>query len=166
MLHSIRVTVFVGLTLLLTLVCAAEESAQEQERARRKEAWDPNPEHRVNIQPDIFDSEGVDVPLKLVFNYPKVVQINQLVSLRATVSHTLPITLRDVRFRVKFPSQVRVVAGDTSWAGSLSNKDIGEISTVARFPLVGNYEVQYVIDGLTDEGRFSQESRIMIEVKK
>jgi hypothetical protein len=164
MLNRIRVTVFIGLTLLLTLGSATEGSAQDQEGARR--AWDPDPERRVNTQPNIFDSEGVDVPLKLAFNYPKVVQINKRVSLRATVSHTLPVTLRDVRFRVKFPSQVQVVGGDMSWAGSLSNRDIGEIRTGVRFPLVGNYEVRYVIDGLTEEGRFSQKSRVRIEAKK
>jgi hypothetical protein len=166
MLNRIGVTAFVSivLTLMLTLASATEGSAQSREGTGS--ASDSDPGRRVNIQPNIFDSEGVDVPLKLVFNYPKVVQINKRVSLRATVSHNLPITLRDVRFRVKFPSQVQVVGGDTSWAGSLSNRDIGEIQTGARFPLVGNYEVQYVIDGLTEEGRFSQKSRIRIEAKK
>jgi hypothetical protein len=125
-----------------------------------------DPARRVNVQPNVFDSEGVDVPLKLVFNYPKIVQINKRVNLRGTVSHNLPITVRDVRFRVEFPSQVQVVGGSTSWAGSLNDRDTGEIRTLARFPIVGKYEVQYIIDGLTDEGRFSQKRKVRIEAKK
>ena len=166
MLKRVGVTVFVsiGLTLMLTVASATQGAAQEREGARK--AWDPDPERRVNTQPNIFHSEGVDVPLKLVFNYPKIVQINKRVPLRATVSHTLPIMLRDIRFRVKFPSQVHVVGGSTSWDGSLSMRDIGEIRTVARFPLVGKYEVQYVVEGLTEEGRFLQKSRVRLEAKR
>jgi len=166
MLNRVGVTIFVsiGLTLLLTLTSATEGSAQGREDADSASQLEPR--RRVNIQPYLFRSEGVDVPLKLVFNYPNVVQINKRVSLRATVSHNLPITLRDVRFRVKLPSQVQVVAGRTSWTGSLNDRDSGEIRTWARFPFVGFYEVEYLIDGLTEEGRFSQQGRVRIEAKK
>ena len=166
MLNRVGVTVFVsiGLALMLTLTSGTEGTAQDREDVGS--ASERGPERRVNTQPNIFDSEGIDVPLKLVFNYPKVVQINKRVNLRGTVSHNLPIMVRDVRFRVRLPSQVQVVGGSTSWTGNLSERDTGEIRTWARFPLEGKYEVQYVIDGLTEEGRFSQKSKIKIEAKK
>jgi hypothetical protein len=154
----------IGLSLFLNLSSGTDGLAQDQERSGS--AGQRDPERRVNTQPNIFDSEGVDVPLKLVFDYPKVVQINKRVNLRGTVSHNLPIMVRDVRFRVEFPSQVQVLGGSTSWTGSLSARDTAEIRTWARFPLVGKYEVQYVIEGLTEEGRFSQQSKVRIEAKK
>jgi len=166
MLNRVSLTVLVSIGLSLFWIVATGTDGSAQDRERSGDAWERDPERRVNIQPNVFDSEGVDVPLKLVFNYPKVVQINKRVNLRGTVSHNLPITIRDVRFRVEFPSQIQVVGGSTSWTGTLSAKDTGEIRTLARFPIVGKYEVQYVIDGLTEKGRFSQRRKVGIEAKK
>ena len=161
---SLTVLVSIGLTLVLMLTFGTDGSAQDREGSDSARERDPG--RRINIQPNIFDSKGVDVPLKLIFNYPKVVQINKRVNLRGTLSHNLPITVRDVRFRVEFPSQVQVLGGSTSWSGSLSAKDTAEIRTWARFPLVGKYEFQYLIEGLTEEGRFSQKSKVRVEAKK
>jgi hypothetical protein len=166
MLKRVRLTVLVCIGLSMYLIVSSGTEGLAQDRERSGGAWERDPERRVNTQPNVFDSEGVDVPLKLVFNYPKVVQINKRVNLRGTVSHNLPITIRDVRFRVEFPSQVQVVGGSTSWTGTLSAKDTGQIRTLARFPIVGKYEVQYVIDGLTEKGRFSQRRKVGIEAKK
>ncbi len=164
--NRVGVTIFVsiGLAMMLTLTSGTDGSAEGREDAGS--ALEDDPGGRANIQPNIFHSEGVDVPLKIVFNYPNVVHINKRVSLRATVGHNLPIILRDVRFRVRLPSQVHVAGGSTSWTGNLDNRDAGEILTWARFPLEGTYEVRYLIDGWTEEGRFSQESRIVVEAKK